>query len=152
MNNSGIIKPHPYQNDLKFLNLNLTNIIKFTNEDLAMKSVSLYELIGQVDALLTDYSSVYFDFLLTQKPIGFVLDDIHEYRDKRGFVVENPLELMPGEKIYNEEEFVGFIKNTCNGIDNYKDERKRINDLANKYQDNKNCERILDFLGIALEK
>ncbi len=81
-----------------------------------------------------------------------MLDDIHEYRDKRGFVVENPLELMPGEKIYNEEEFVGFIKNTCNGIDNYKDERKRINDLANKYQDNKNCERILDFLGIALEK
>lgn len=143
-----VIKPHPYQNDIEFLNLEFTNIIKFTNEDLAMKNVLLYELLGQVDALVTDYSSVYFDFLLTQKPIGFVLDDIEEYKDKRGFVVENPMNLMPGEKIYNEEDFLRFIKNICAGIDNYKEERRRINDLANKYQDNKNCERILNFLGI----
>lgn len=147
-----IIKPHPFQEDISVLNREISNVLVLRNQQLNIKKIELYELLGEVDVLLTDYSSVYYDFLLTQKPIGFVLDDIHEYRDKRGFVVENPLELMPGEKIYNEEEFVGFIKNTCNGIDNYKDERKRINDLANKYQDNKNCERILDFLGIALEK
>lgn len=147
-----IIKPHPFQESLDLFQEKYNNIMILTNADLEKKSVKLYQLLGEVDALLTDYSSVYFDFLLTQRPIGFVLDDIDEYRNKRGFVVENPLELMPGEKIYNEEDFVRFIRNACNGIDNYKEERKRINDLANKYQDNKNCERILDFLGITLEK
>lgn len=145
-----IIKPHPYQDELEVLNLNLPNIIKYTNGDLLEKDLCLYELIGQVDALITDYSSVYFDFLLTQKPIGFVLDDMDEYGDKRGFAIENPLELMPGEKIFSEEDFIKFIENICSGTDHFKEERKRINDLANKYQDNRNCERILEFLDITI--
>jgi CDP-glycerol glycerophosphotransferase (TagB/SpsB family) len=143
-----IIKPHHAQRSIEFLNKEYSNIIILYNDNLEKSDVHLYELLGQVDALLTDYSSVYFDFLLNQKPIGFVLDDIDEYGDKRGFAVEDPLKLMPGEKIYNEKDLIKFIVNICNGVDNYEEERTRINDLVNKYQDNKNCERILDFLGI----
>lgn len=80
-----------------------------------------------------------------------MLDDLEEYGDKRGFVVENPIELMPGQKIYNKEELLSFIDNLINNKDEYKEERKRINDLVNKYQDDKNCERILEFLGITLK-
>lgn len=146
-----IIKPHPFQEELSFLKANHSNINIYNNYDLEEKGVELYELLGQVDALITDYSSVYFDFLLTQKPIGFVLDDLEEYKEKRGFVVEEPLKLMPGEKIYNEQDFLGFFDNLANNKDEYKVERKKINDLANKYQDDKNCKRIFDFLDITLE-
>jgi len=47
-----------------------------------------------------------------------------------------------------------IAKNTIPHVvsDNYKEEIKRINDLVSKYQVNKNCERILEFLGITLEK
>ena len=147
-----IVKTHPFQEPLDLFQEKYNNIMLLTNADLEKKSIKLYQLLGQVDALLTDYSSVYFDFLLTQKPIGFVLDDIDEYGDKRGFVVENPLDLMPGEKIYNEEDFITFIRNTSKDIDNFKEERKHINDLVNKYQDNRNCERILEFLGITPQR
>ena len=70
-----------------------------------------------------------------------------------GIIINNNIvSIIPygGDKLITNS--MTFIKNICNGIDNYKEERKRINDLANKYQDNKNCERILEFLGITLEK
>ena len=143
-----IIKPHPFQESLPFLQTKNSNILILNNIDLESRSVELYELLGQVDVLLTDYSSVYFDFLLTQKPIGFVLDDIKDYGDKRGFTIENPLDIMPGEKIYTFNELNNFINNLRDGQDVYKDERNRINDLVNKYQDDKNCERIVEFLDI----
>jgi len=143
-----IIKPHPYQNDIDFLNIKLSNIIKYTNDELINLDVCLYELLGQVDALLTDYSSVFFDFLLTQKPIGFVIDDIEDYADRRGFTVDNPLNLMPGEKIYNIEDLSIFLEGLLINTDSYIDERKKINSLTNKYHDGQNCSRILDFLGI----
>ena len=100
------------------------------------------------DILITDYSSIYFDFLLTQKPIGFVIDDMGEYGNHRGFVVDNPLDYMPGEKIQNVEDLKSFIDGIMTGHDNWKEERKRINDLVNADQQGDYCKKILDFVGI----
>ena len=99
-------------------------------------------------ALLTDYSSVFFDFLLTLKPIGFVIDDISQYGSMRGFTVEDPLGLMPGHKIYNVDDLKKFIADLVAGVDPYSDERQRINDLANKYQDSQSSTRLMKALGI----
>lgn len=143
-----IIKPHPYQAQIDFLKVKHSNIRVLTNAELQGKDIQLYELLGEADTLLTDFSSVYFDFLITQNPIGFVFDDLSEYKDKRGFTVENPLELMPGEKIYNYEELIKFLEDIMNGKDKYKEERNRVNNLANEYQDGNNCRRLLKFLNI----
>lgn len=143
-----MIKPHPIQMDLEILNKNLSNIKILKNEELQEKEIFLYELFNEVDALLTDYSSVYFDFLLTMKPIGFTIDDIESYGDKRGFVVENPLEIMPGKKITNIEELISFISDIKENNDEFYEERKAINDLANKYKDGNSTKRIVEFLGM----
>ena len=68
---------------------------------LEKEKLQLYELIGISDALISDYSSVAVDYLLLDRPLGYVLADYEIYREKRGFVFEDPLEYMPGEKIYN---------------------------------------------------
>lgn len=143
-----IIKPHPNQSDLDFLNKTYSNIIIIKNEYLADKNVELYQIFSEVDALLTDYSSVFFDFLLTMKPIGFVIEDINSYGDKRGFVIENPLDIMPGEKIYNLNELIFFLKHLKTGIDKYYSKRKEINDIANKYKDGNSSKRIIEYLNI----
>jgi CDP-glycerol glycerophosphotransferase (TagB/SpsB family) len=143
-----IIKPHPAQNKIDLFNKENSNIKVYTNKELQNSNVELYELLRDIDVLLTDYSSVFTDFLLTNKPIGFVLDDIKDYKENRGFIIENPLDLMPGEKIYSLKELENFIKELIEERDNYEAERKKINELVNQFKDNNNCKRILDFVGI----
>lgn len=141
-----VIKIHYFQdNSIQELN-NLSNIILLTNDDLFENNVNLYSLLGGTDALISDYSSVIFDYLLIDKPIGFVLDDINEY--SLGFSIDNPLDFMPGEKIYTFEDLLTFINHVHDGVDEYKEERKRVRDYTNKYQDGNNCERLLKFLNL----
>ena len=143
-----LIKPHPNQLNLEILNHGHDNIIVLRNEDLERKNIFLYELFYEADALLTDYSSVYFDFLLTMKPIGFTIDDFDSYGDKRGFVVDDPLEIMPGWKITNIDELVTFMIDIKKGKDEFYEDRKRINDIVNKYKDGNSCSRIFEHLGL----
>ena len=47
------------------------------------------DLYVAADALVTDYSSVFFDFVLTDKPMVFLAPDLAEYRDdNRGFYLD----------------------------------------------------------------
>ena len=111
----------------------------------------LYSLVGQSDALITDYSSIYFDYLLTQKPIGFVIDDIDSYSDKRGFVVENPEDYMAGEKIKDVSGLKQFIDGILDGKDLWKEKRAEINDLMNPDKSMEYSKNILQFVGITKE-
>ena len=84
-----VIKVHPYA---KFKNVQLKNILMLTNEDILPKGMKLYEFVINFDALLTYYSSIYFDYMLLDRPIGFTLDDYQSYADNRGFVFENAID------------------------------------------------------------
>ncbi len=54
------------------------------------------DLYVAADALVTDYSSVFFDFVLTDKPMVFLAPDLVEYRDdNRGFYLDYH-ETVPG--------------------------------------------------------
>lgn len=52
------------------------------------------ELLSIVDVLITDYSSIFFDFLPTNRPILFYAYDEEEYVEKRGTYI--PLSDLPG--------------------------------------------------------
>lgn len=51
-------------------------------------------LLGLADVLITDYSSIFFDFLATGRPIGFFTPDAEEYAEDRGTYF--PLDELPG--------------------------------------------------------
>ena len=143
-----IIKLHPMQNFNSIDRSCYRNIEIWSEDDINDRNINLYRLLGSSDALITDYSSVYFDYLLLDKPIGFTVDDIELYSKDRGFIFNNPEEYMPGKKIHNENEFYEFINNLCINKDEYVKEREKINDLANYYKDGGNCRRILNIVGI----
>lgn len=143
-----VIKPHPYQDNIDFLKGKHSNIVVLYNPDIQRKGIKLYEFLGGTDALLTDFSSVFFDYLLINKPIGFVTAELEEYSKGRGFVVDNPKTLLPGEMIKSLRDLEHFIYNVNNGVDNYQEERDHVNEIVNSYKTPDASKRILDFVGI----
>ena len=146
------IKLHPMQKLSDITPVSFSHIRLLTNEDLKRCSLPLYELVARADALVTDYSSIYFDYLLLNRPIGFTCDDMDAYGGSRGFVVEDPFSLMPGMKISDYTGFRTFAEKAADGDDGYRDERRRVNDLVNAYQDGENAARLLSMLGLSKTK
>lgn len=140
-----LIKYHPLALTRDF---SFSNIRTCSNIDILSKGFKLYQLLGQFDALITDYSSVYTDFLLLNKPIGFTIDDISLYSDSRGFLVSNPTDYMPGPHIRNVEDFIHFLGDISNNEDPYLLERKKVNSFFNSVPCRNNCENLADFCGI----
>lgn len=146
-----VIKPHPYQDGIDFLKNDHTNIKVIYNKDIRDKGLKLYEFLGATDALLTDFSSVFFDYLLIDKPIGFTIDDMNSYLKGRGFVVDDPTSLMCGMKITNIDEMKSFINKLNNNADEYVQERHKIRDLTNSFTTPDASKRILEYVGITLD-
>lgn len=139
-----IIKPHPLQ-DLSYIAMEkLKNIEFVTDSCLEKKEIQLYELLENCDGLLTDYSSVYYDYLFLNRPIGFMVGDINEY--KRGFIIQDPIKEMPGEIIHNLDGLVTFIENLIRGNDMFVEEREKLKQSVFKYCDNNNSKRLLAFI------
>ncbi|MBC1794117.1 CDP-glycerol glycerophosphotransferase family protein [Listeria booriae] len=141
-----IIKFHPNQ-DLRFVSFyDLSHIVTLSNHEMLQEGIDLYALLGKSDALITDFSSVYFDYLLLNKPIGFELGDMSNYSTGRGFLVDEPLDYMPGNKIHDEALFLQFIDQIARNEDNYVIERAKLCVKMNHYHDNNSAKRILEFL------
>mgnify|MGYP000323322782 CR=1 FL=1 len=47
-------------------------------------TVDTNELLRATDVLISDYSSIYFDYLVSKKPILFFIQDLAEYKNYRG--------------------------------------------------------------------
>ncbi len=96
--------------------------------------------------LITDYSSVFNDYLLINKPILFTTDDYLEYKKIKGFMVNNYMDLVPGIKVNDFKEFYNALEQFKKGIDNYSEERLEYCKKVNKYLDGNSCYRLANFL------
>lgn len=141
-----IIKIHPKQ-DLNNLGIStLSNIIVLTGDDVKKLNVDNYKLMNCTDGLISDYSSAAFDYLHVDKPIGYVLDDLHEF--KTGFIVDDIHEVLAGNEIYNLKDLISYINDVLNDKDIYKNKRKEMRNLIFKHNDGNSCERLAKYLGL----
>ncbi|HAH19221.1 CDP-glycerol glycerophosphotransferase family protein [Eubacterium uniforme] len=148
-----IIKLHPLQayNDTDYRNMKLKNIEILTQKELDKRGINVYDLCRASDGLITDYSSIYFDYLLLNKPIGFVVEDMRKYSNDRGFLLDPAKDYMPGMFIKNYDDMLKFMKDVCEGEESFGPDRSRVNHLINTYQDGKNCKRLLEKIGMDSE-
>lgn len=107
--------------------------------------VSHYESINDLyvvsDMLITDYSSVFFDYAILKRPIIFYMYDLEAYRDDiRGFYID--LKELPGEIVQKEEELVKNIKE-INPKTFYDKRYKAFNDKFNYLDDGNVSERVI---------
>lgn len=86
-----IIKLHPMvtNSDLSQYK-GFSNIFFLSSQDLLDYDVQLYSIIGKCDALISDFSSVVYDFMALDRPIGYVLTDLNSYANDKneGFIHE----------------------------------------------------------------
>ena len=88
------------------------------------------ELLNLFDVLITDYSSIYIDYLLLDRPIIFIPYDKQEYLNKRGMNFEYD-KVTPGYKPENMEEFLQSLNKILLNKDEFKEDRKLTNDIFN---------------------
>lgn len=141
-----VLKPHPAQDLSVIKTEKLSNFIILTNQDLEKANINLYQFLAQTDALITDYSSVYYDYLLVDNPIAITTDDLEEYKKTFNFVYDDILEVIKGEYVNTFDDLKTFLKNVANGNDSAKEDRENIKKLLHKYQDGNSSKRVYEFL------
>lgn len=144
-----VIKVHPLA-ALDVGGTRLTNIRFVRNGDLASRGVRLYEFVKEFDALVTDYSSVFCDYLVLDRPMAFTLDDMEAYGGNRGFIFPDIAGYMPGHHVRTLDGLLGFIDACVAGRDPHAGERRRMLPFFCKYADGNNCRRLLEEVGITL--
>lgn len=85
-----------------------------------------YVFIPVSDVLVTDYSSIYFDYLFAGKPIVFFDYDLEHYlKDSREMYFDYK-EYTPGMKATNQMEFEQALQAVLNGEDVYGSQREKL--------------------------
>ena len=85
------------------------------------------DLMIAADILISDYSSIIFDYAILERPIICFGYDFEEYSKKRGFYFDLNKE-FPSGVIQNEEELLNYIISM-----NYDDECKKTKRMKNKF-------------------
>ena len=103
------------------------------------------ELLCITDILITDYSSVFYDFASAKKPMLFYMYDMDEYiNETRGLYVG--VDTLPGPIIENNADLVKAIENIDDyTYDNFDKLKDFCQDMA-KYCDGNSCKNVLDIV------
>ena len=108
-------------------------------------NVSDYDDINDLyiisDLLITDYSSVFFDYAILKRPILFYMYDYKNYKTKlRDFYLD--LKELPGPIIEKQEDLVKDIKQIDKVFNKYKEYYQTFNKKFNPYEDGKSSIRV----------
>ena len=132
------MKLHPYEEKLYKDLVKNDHLVMISHQDLIKKKMDIHELLLDVDTLITDYSSIYFDFLLLDRQIIFVPTDRDIYERERGFNLQPYDFWTPGAKVYTQE----ALEKELFAEDFYVKERQAVRDIIHTYQDSSSCERV----------
>lgn len=146
-----VFKPHLFDENFYDINrdyINFREPVYYLNDlDLKKNKVTLYELLGSVDLLITDFSSISIDFILTQKPIAYLLSDFTRYQNTRGLCLPDNYDMFfPGPLITNYSELKSHIFESLT-VDKYRCERKVALARFHKYPMACGCEQVWQFIG-----
>ena len=128
----------PHYDLLPFMDLfNIPEGVEVNTKD------SYQELFNNSAVLITDYSSVFFDFAFLKKPVIYYHEG-DDYHYQKGYFDYGTMGF--GEIVQSQEALVDrlieYIENDCQMEDKYK---RRVDGFF-KYTDQKNCKRVYEWL------
>ncbi|MBN0046295.1 CDP-glycerol glycerophosphotransferase family protein [Streptomyces actuosus] len=104
------------------------------------------DLYVAADMMITDYSSVMFDYAHLRRPMLFFTYDLEHYRDRlRGFYFDFEND-APGPLIHTSEELIDAIRDIDRVSDKYRAEYDRFHTLFCDLDDGHAAERVADLM------
>jgi CDP-glycerol glycerophosphotransferase (TagB/SpsB family) len=108
-----VVKPHPLDADL----FERSGLRVITTEEIFDAGMSLYQFIGSSAAMISDYSSVWVEYLQLDRPLLLYCPDIDEYVAGRGlnepYMTEVATDLITGDPAA----VVAFLEQVKSGAD-----------------------------------
>jgi len=105
-----VIKPHKLVGKaIADSIVNSKNMILLGDQPLQERLLTINDIMGAFDMLITDYSSIFEDYILTERPIVFYLPDRKELERKSGFLLPYNF-FAPGEKSETINELIQSLK------------------------------------------
>lgn len=99
------LRKHPYYGcHINENYLNQSHIFWFNSD----KFNDVMEYLSYFDKLITDYSSIYLDYICLDKPVGFIPYDVDLYAEKVGFSYDYK-RLFCGENLLTKVAFLSFL-------------------------------------------
>lgn len=141
-----LIRPH--KNDL-----NYPELINFFGKLTKINGIRLCShnevsdvnsILPFIDILLTDYSALYHDYLLLDRPIIFIPYDYYDFNDKNGFLY-NYFENLPGVSVNTFDELIFSIISSLESPNEYNDKRVALKNMIHQFQDDRSRERIFQL-------
>lgn len=133
------VKWHPaVKNNIKLGKISLSlddRIIDFTDYD------EMNDILVVTDILVTDYSSVIFDYYLLERPVVYFTYDLSNYDGGRGFYFDFS-EYQYGKTADNYDDLIKAIKSGDMMIER----RKKFGDKFMKACDGKSCEKVAECI------
>ena len=125
----------------------IANKFDFKKYNNFVYDVSKYEDINELyiisDILITDYSSVFFDFANLKRPILFYMYDYNNYKNNlRDFYID--LKELPGPILKKENTLIKEIKNIDNYSKKYKEKYEKFNKKYNYLDDGNATKRVVE--------
>ncbi|MES2937896.1 MAG: CDP-glycerol glycerophosphotransferase family protein [Pseudomonadota bacterium] len=108
------------------------------------------QILANTAVLITDYSSIYFDYLLLDRPIVFIPYDAVEYEMRRGFMLPYDW-ATPGPKVKTWDEFLVALDRALDNPDHDEPRRKEVRDFTHAHADGKASQRICSEIRGELE-
>ena len=104
-------------------------------------TIDIYPFLQYIDIMITDYSSIQFDFLLVDNPLVFYPYDLEEYVENRGLYFEYE-SFVPGPVAKDPAGLNGVVESVLKDVDAYAEDRQQLREVYFAFQDGKACERI----------
>ena len=103
--------------------------------------IPLEMLFEEVDVLITDYSSIFFDFALTKKPIILFNYDEKEYSLERGFYIQ--LSELPILSVQNSYDLVDIFKKQREKL---LESSQELLDYIGNYETGASTEKVIELI------
>lgn len=142
-----LFKPHPAQDITSLKAADLSHIRIISDRDLADRGLQLYEVLAGSSALITDYSSVYFDYLLLDRPIATTTDDIDEWKQMTGFAFDlDAFYDRSTVRCPDLDALLAFLTGLQTARDEKAEGRREIRELTNMWNDGNSARRVAEFI------
>lgn len=129
----------PFVSQLKALGLHRVTILDMHSQDVQAH-------LRDAHLLITDYSSISFDFVYMNKPVLYYQFDQSEFYQSRGGFFADPNTELPGKTVTTRDDLFRELRDViCRGWQMAPEVERRISNFF-EYRDANNCQRVYEAI------